>query len=42
MEPSQNFDKIMEAQMKECEVTLTNEATKDMPKYKNYKKQLYQ
>jgi hypothetical protein len=35
------FNKIIEAQMKECEVTLTNEAAKSMPTYKNYKKQLY-
>ena len=41
VQPLRIFNKIIEAQMKECEVTLTNEAAKSMPSYKNYKKQLY-
>ena len=28
--------------MKECRVTLTNEVAEQMPKFKNYKKQLYE
>ena len=51
MEPDQNYDKVkpdrifnkvVESYIKNNNRTLTNEVSKEMPQYKNYKKQLYQ
>ncbi len=38
VQPLRIFRSTFEAQMKECEVTLTNKAAKSMPTYKNCKK----